>query len=729
MSFYKPNPATRIIYRKDVTLTLKNIINSIKNIFNKKKLPVVIQAEIIECGHACLSMILKYHGSDVNLSTLRRIFPTSLKGVSLTQLITIAKYFNFKTKVFRLEPEQLKTLSTPAILHWDMNHYVVLKEINKDRFVIHDPAKGIKKLNYNELSNHFTGIALELKLPPCEQIKQVPRSEKILKTFSLLKEVSGLKKEFGKIIFLALLLQIMMLIAPKYMQLSIDKVVTFQNYQLLILLVIAFFSLKILETFVTTIRSLIITNFGIHINLTLGTKVFNHLMKLPLDYFEKRHLGDVLSRFGSIEQIRQIVTQGFIEGGLDGFMALLTLGMMFYYNVMLALIVVTCITTYLIIRLCFFNKFREANKATLNLLAIQNSNFMEGVRGIQPIKIFDQENNTQKKWFKKYLNFLNSTIKVSNLDVFFNSCKSFFFGTELIFIIFLGVIFILQHKLTIGMLYAFVFYQTMFAVAAENLIQKCWGYRMLSLYMDRLSDILNHKPENLGKNKILFPKEFKTISTKNLCFRYSDFEPYVIKNLNITIHQGDFVAIVGPSGCGKTTLLKLLMGLLTPSKGEILFDNEPLNNLNMLDYRNNIAAVMQNDSLFAGSIAENISFFDPINKSNFNKIQECTKIAGIFDDINKMPMDFYTLVGDMGSTLSGGQKQRILLARSLYKNPKILFLDEATSHLDINKEEEVNNAIKKLGITRIIAAHRQETIAMANKIIQLDNPENIPDKL
>ncbi|HCU00399.1 TPA: ABC transporter ATP-binding protein [Candidatus Dependentiae bacterium] len=689
-------------------------------IFKKTRLPVILQAEVTECGHACIAMIIQYYGGNARLSTLRRIFPTSLRGVSLAYLIKILEYFNLSSRVYRIEPLHLKTLLLPAILHWDMNHFIVLKACRKNYYIIHDPAKGERKISQKDLSEHFTGIALEIDEPTCEKpIKKLPESEKKLGLFGLLTGISGFNREIVKIIFLALLLQLVTLIGPKYMQLVIDKVIVSNKLQLLYLLAMSFFCLKVLETLITAIRSIVITNLGILMNLHLGTKVFNHMIRLPIEYFERRHLGDIVSKFGSIEQIRQLVTQGFMEGGVDGLMATMTLIMMLFYSVKLSLIVILTLIIYTIIRFILFAKFKVENETQLNLQAIQNSSFMENVRGIQPIKIFGKEDSTIKKWRNKYLAFLHSSFKVSNLNTLFMACKNFLFGTELILIIFFGALFVIKKDLTIGMLYAFVFYQTMFLTAGDSLIQKLWSYKMLSIYLDRLSDIVNNKTEELNTKEGIFYSGFnKKIQTLNLSFCYSSIEQNVISDLNLTINNREFVVITGPSGCGKTTLLKLLMGLLKPTSGEIIIDNISLNKINIKQYRQTISSVMQEDSLLAGSIAENISFFE--QNADISQIKECAQIAGVLEDIESMPMGFYTLVGDMGSTLSGGQKQRILLARALYKKPKILFLDEATSHLDISKENTVNLAIKNLGITRISIAHRKETIEMADRIIYLD---------
>lgn len=692
-------------------------------LIKRKTLPIILQTEIIECGHTCLTMILQYYGYQIDLSTLRRLFPTSLKGINLATMVKIAEHFQLSSRVLRLELEQLSSLQTPAILHWDMNHFVVLKSVRGNRAIIHDPAQGRLDLPLDEVSKHFTGIAMEIECPENLGQKIFSKIQK-LSCFDLLKNVKELNFSLVKIIFLAFILQGLALIAPKYFQLVIDKVTIQNNIDLLYLLTAGFIGLKILEIGVTTLRSLVITNLSVLMNYKIGSKIFQHLMRLPLSYFEKRHLGDVMSRFGSIENIRQIVTNGFVEGGLNGLLAIFTLIMMLLYSPKISLLVIGSVTIYTILRFALFLRFKRVNEEMLKSQAVQNSNFMENIRGILPIKIFHKEHDRIALWKNKYVDFLNNSMQVSKQNIFFGNARSLIFGLEMILVIMYGAILIIHKQLTIGMLYAFMFYRSMFTDSIGGFMERVIDYRMLALYLDRLADIMLRDTEEttipaVQNNSIIsFPKIQRGIlECKNIIFRYSETETDVIKNANFKIADGEFVVITGPSGCGKTTILKLMLGLLEPNKGEILIDNCNIKNLGIGNYRQNIAAVMQEDHLFAGSIAENISFFAAT--PDHEKVLNCAKLAGIDQDILTMPMQFYTLVGDMGSTLSGGQKQRILLARALYNNPKILFLDEATSHLDLQKESEINQAIIKLGITRIVIAHRKETIELADRIIYL----------
>jgi ATP-binding cassette subfamily B protein RaxB len=271
---------------------------------------------------------------------------------------------------------------------------------------------------------------------------------------------------------------------------------------------------------------------------------------------------------------------------------------------------------------------------------------------------------------------------------------------------------------TVGMLFTFSSYSSQFSGRMSSLIDKFFTFRMLSLHAERLADIVLEPPEAEIEHDVDIDGLQPRIKFVDVSFRYADGEPWVLRHVNLWIDQGESMVLIGPSGCGKTTLVKLLLGVLTPTEGEIFYGDVPIKQLGNRAYRQALAVVMQDDQLLAGSLAENICFFDP--QADQNRIETCAKLAAIHEDIANMPMGYFTLAGDMGTTLSGGQKQRLLLARALYKRPKVLVLDEATSHLDVERERLVNEAVRALDVTRICVAHRPETIAMATRVVRLN---------
>ncbi|HTF96461.1 MAG TPA: peptidase domain-containing ABC transporter [Cellvibrio sp.] len=694
---------------------------SLLNFKSGRKIPVIIQSEISECGLACLAMISCFHGSDVSLLSLRKKYPISRLGISLKSVMDIAADLGFSSRAVRCEPDNLHQVTTPCILHWNMNHFVVLKKILAKHFVVHDPAMGERKVPKAEFNTLFTGVVLELF--PTAEFSQRENPDK-LGLMDFFKDRAGLKRCLTQIIVLSFILQVFTILSPLYLQVVVDDVLLRDDADLLIVLFVAFFLLLIIQLITTITREFVVLHLSNKLGMQISTNVFKHLMRLPIDYFSRRHMGDVVSRFGSISAIRRSITSTLVTAFVDGIMGFLTLAAMFFYNPQLTMVVILTVSIYAIFRMATYRHFRNINEEALSSSARESSHFMESVRAIQMIKIFHGEHNREQEWLNKLAVFMNKNIQISKWNVTYMSANIFIFGLENIVVIFFAAKSVIANVMTVGMLYAFVSYKARFVSSMESLIVQWMDYRMLNLHMSRLSDIVLSEKENdksgkandAGTDEDFTPEKITgKIEVKNLGFRFSDQDAWVFRNLNFVIASKETVAITGPSGSGKTTLLKCLMGLIKPTEGHIYIDDKPLDQ--RADYRQQIAAVMQDDILLSGDIATNIACFD--SDVNTNRVIESAALASIHEDIKKLPMKYSTLVGDMGSTLSGGQKQRVMLARALYKNPKILFMDEATSHLDVVREAAVNENIRSLDITRVFVAHRPETVASAGWQIQL----------
>jgi ATP-binding cassette subfamily B protein RaxB len=507
--------------------------------------------------------------------------------------------------------------------------------------------------------------------------------------------------------------------APYYMQWVVDEVLVSFDESLLTVLALGFALIAIISVVTDAVRSWLILRLSSLLNMQMGVNLLRHLLRLPMNFFESRHVGDIVSRFGSLAQIRERITTGFVETLVDGVMAITVLVMMALYSLKLTAIVLGTIALYAIVRLVLYRPLHQATEELIQSSAKEQSNFLENIRGMQTIKLFGNESQRQGLWQNRYAEVINSEIRLGRLNISFSSFNKLLFGLENVLVIYFAAIMVMANSLSVGMVLAFIAYKGQLTNRFSNLIEQIIQFKMMRLHLDRIADIALTAQEKFREGDAVLTEPKGQLTLEGICFAYSNDEPLILNEVTLSLNAGNSIVITGPSGCGKTTLMKIMLGLLQPTSGKILLDGKDITQVGLKNYRKHIAAVMQDDTLLAGSIADNISFFDP--QPNLLNIEKCAHLAAIHDDINKMTMGYNSLVGDMGSNLSGGQVQRLLLARALYQSPCVLFMDEATSHLDKENEAKISEQIQHLPMTRITIAHRQETINMAEQVYQLNN--------
>lgn len=683
--------------------------------FFRSKTPLLLQSERSECGLVSLAMVAGAHGLEIDLPAIRSRYALSLRGATLRDLITVARGFKLEVRALRCEPEDLGRLRLPAILHWRMDHFVVLIGRRGDRFLIHDPAHGKEMVSQAEMDRSFTGVALEAWPGP----EFVRRNEtKPLALAQVMPRMRDLTGSLARLFILALGVKVAALAIPILQQFVIDDALLTGDEDLLTVIAIAMAVALCGSAVTTAVRGLVQRNMSSMLSLVVPAHVFRSMIQLPAVWFERRFAADVINRIESANVIHRTITTGVVGAGIDGTMAVVALAIMLVYSPLLSAIVIAAMICYGGIRLLRFGALRSLSQGLIVQNAKVQSFLWETMRGVGTLKLF----NGQDRREEQYVAGLSRSIRLQNdvatANTQFVLAHDLLVAFETVAVIYIGARSVLAGQLSIGMLVAFLSFRSQFVGSVSSLINAAVDFRMLSIHLARVADILLSEPERSTPLPFLGePEVAGALEVRNVSYRYGSGEVDVLKNCQLSVRPGEILAIVGPSGAGKSTLMKVLSGQLEPREGDVLLDGDPIRSIGLRRLRDLIAVVRQDDVLFSGTIAENISCFD--DHPDLELIRSCAGTANVLRDVERMPMGFNTLVGDMGSGLSGGQVQRLLLARALYRRPRILLLDEATSHLDLENEKAVSMALKGLSITQIIIAHRPETIAKADRVVDI----------
>ena len=681
--------------------------------FGRQRVPLMLQTEAAECGLACLAMVAGYHGAVTDLQSLRREHAVSLRGSTLKSLIDVADTMRLAARPLRVELSALTQLRLPAIVHYDFNHFVVLTAVRRDRVELNDPARGARTLSLDEFSKHFTGVALELTPTPAFVRERRVERFSIVAVFA---QARGLRAALARLVALALAFEVFALAMPWLTQLTVDEVLVSSDRDLMTVLALGFALLVLIQTAIGALRGWLLLHLTNTLSLQVLTQLFSHLLRLPLGFFEKRHVGDLLSRFASMDAIQRTLTGSSLEVLIDGVLAIGMFIVMGIYSLRLTFVVLLVAACYALLRWALFRPLRDAVHEQLIFTAQQQTQFIESLRGIQTIKLYMGESDRLARWQNAVVDTLNASIRAQTLALTYRMASFALFGLENVLIFWLGAREVMDGGFSIGMLLAFVAYKLVFTSRLANLIDKFTEFKLLDLHGERVADVALASVERRGEAAA--PDLARaTWVIENLGFRYGPHDPFIFRNVSFTIEPGESVALTGRSGVGKTTLAKVVLGLLPATEGRVLIDGLDIRDIDPATLRAQIGAVMQEDYVFAGTISDNVSLFDA--EVDAARVNEALVTAALAEEVARMPMGVETLVSNAGSALSGGQRQRLLLARALYRRPRFLLLDEATSALDDEREQAVNQAVRDLGTTTLIIAHRASTVAMAGKRVGL----------
>jgi ATP-binding cassette, subfamily B, bacterial CvaB/MchF/RaxB len=687
------------------------------SIRRRRKLPMIYQAESTECALACLAMIAGYHGLELSIREMRERCPISMKGATLRAVVEIASRIGFLSRPVRCDVPALRTLALPAMLHWDFEHFVVLREVRGGRYTIHDPAIGVEVISADEMSRRFTGVTV--LLTPANDLVRGVHGERF-SLWTLLKRTRGVVPFIAQTLWLTAFLELFALLTPLFLRSAIDSGLAQGDLGLLGAITLGIGFVAVSQGLLLFLRDYVIAYFGASFNLQIMSNLFRHLLRLPLQFYEKHITGDLIDRYQSTNVIRQVFTSNLPSIILDGAVTTISILVVFLISPILALISVGGFALYLLTRLRMYSRTRASSARALQARAEENAHVIDTLRGSRTIKIFAKENERYQVWSNYYARLVNAERAHGVLLSFQHALKLLIGGLDVALSVYFGGHLVADGGLSLGVLMAFFFYKAHFTSKSTQLVERLIELRLVGVHLERLAEIALSEPE-AAQDQALSGRDASggTIAFDAVSFRYSPLDPPVLASATFEIHRGDFVALIGPSGSGKTTLFKLLLGLLPATSGRIMINGTPLVELDLKAYRRRFGVVMQDDLLLTGSLIDNIAFFEP--SPDETKVARCAQLALISDEIDAMPMKYNTRIGDLGSALSAGQKQRILLARALYQDPEIILLDEGTANLDEQVEKRLLDNLAALKLTCISIAHRPETILRANRVLRVEH--------
>jgi ATP-binding cassette, subfamily B, bacterial CvaB/MchF/RaxB len=675
----------------------------------------ISQGDSSECGLACVAMLLRAHGDGTALSTLRKRFPLKRSGATLNDLVKVCRATGLQPRPLKLDIESLRDLRVPCILHWNLSHFVVLVKCYRTGALIADPARGLVRVSRTEVHDSFTGVALEAL--PGASFAPTDIEQKASLVWAYLKTPTVFRLLFP-IVLAGFALEMIGLAAPWLTQILFDNILASGSRDLLPVIALAALFIVLLNGILDFSRTLLTTRLYSTATIQWIDAVFSRLVSLPLTWFDRRSVGDIISKFNGVYALQHTYAVGFSSILIDGMFLLSSLAIIFIYSGVLGAIALGSFLLYLMIRILRYRVQRVYTRKQLVETARQSGLLVETIRAIQTIKVCGLQNKRTSEFLSASVTKLNSDVSIERQNASFSLIAAVVASLDYAAVLWIGSTLVMDSQLTIGMFTAFLVYKSQFQSRSMAVLEKIIMLKIVGLQGDRLRDIVDEPPRDEDCSAAGGAiRSFERIEAVGLSFRHSIDAPDVFSGLSFTVCKGESIAIAGPSGCGKSTLLKILLRLVDPNSGDLLLDGRSVLLVNQNALRELMSAVLQEDALLSGSIAQNIAGFD--ESPDTNMILKAADLAAIHSEIMAMPMGYETIISDNLPVVSAGQKQRLLLARALYREPEILILDEGMSNVDLAREEQIWHNLESLAITTIIVSHRPEVIAKANRVVYL----------
>jgi len=684
---------------------------------SRKRVPEIRQLAMTDCGAAALAMVLGYHGKHVSLDDARTRLGIGRGGASAESIMQAARSYGMSGRAVRAEIEHLASLPAGTILHWEFRHFVVFERLRDGGVEIVDPARGRRTVPMESFRKAFTGVALLLE--PTESFEPAERTNRQTKRiFGLFRLIFERKGLVARIISVSMLVQLLSLAMPLLTGVLIDRVVPRRDYSLLMIVTVGYCVIHVCTAAAGFLRAHLMIHLRTRLEVRFTMRFLNHLVDLPYSFFQQHSSGDLMVRLGSNNNVREILTSTVLSTLMDGTMAsgYLILLILASGPVTLAVVILAAARIGLMALMRWRQKQLLAQ--TIENQSRAQTQTIEMLAGMETLKAMGLEHQAAENWSNVFVEGINLSIKRGRLDAMFNVLLGSIGALSTLVMMFYGTYLVLNGSWTLGTMMTFNAIAGGFLGPLNNLVSSALQLQMLEVYLDRLNEVMDTPSEQDPSAVVHAGPLSGGVALEHVSFGYSPQDPVVIRNVSIEIPPGTRVALVGRTGCGKSTMARLLAGLYSPISGRVLFDGKDLTTLDRRSVRNQLGIVTQDTQLFGGSIRRNISIGLP--ELGLDRVIGAAKLACIHDEISAMALGYETPLSDRGLSLSGGQRQRIAIARALAGNPKILILDEATSHLDTETEERVARNIASLGCTTVVIAHRLSTIRDANMILVLD---------
>ena len=694
------------------------VVEHLGSVLRKAEIPMIYQSTAADCGAACLAMVLGYFGRDVALEQVREAAGIARDGVSAAELLDTAQHFDLTGRGVRIEPNELSKLGTGAILHWDLNHFVVLDRVDKHGIRIFDPALGPRRADWQEVSRSFSGVALLLETTDRFTARGEARKKKGRPVYRYLRRIFAESKLWPRIWVSSILLQVFGLVLPFINGRLVDGVVPRNDEHLLVVLLVGLGVLVLLHFATSLLRNRLLLQLRTHLDAKLTLGFVDAMLRLPYSFFQRRHGADLIVRVGSVTVVREILTGAALSAAIDGVLVISSLVLLIVMSPLLAAVATGLVVLETTLFLTMRRKMRDLAQGGVAKQVEAANRLQELLFGIGSLKASGCEQRASQHWASSYVDLMNVNLKRGA----YGSWTDAVFGTVRIaapFVLLLvGIRQVMQGDFTLGTMLSAISFAQSFIGPMGNLIASFSSLQVVGIHLGRLDDVLATPPEEERPQRRILSTIDGGITVDDVSFRYSPNSPPVLHDISLDIRPGSTVALVGPSGCGKSTLASLLLGLYPPTSGRILYDGHQLADLDLRSVRKKLGVVVQQPHIFSTTVRANIGLADPATP--LARIEDAAKRACIHDDIVRMPMGYDTPLLGGGGSISGGQRQRIALARALVNEPAILLLDEATSALDTVTETGVQAQLDSLACTRIVIAHRMSTVVGADMIVVLD---------